>query len=50
MPETLTEKSAALFTNAAAARALEGQREDPDIDKTIVVKGAAAVNVEAKGG
>jgi hypothetical protein len=34
-----------------AARALEGKREDPDIEKKIVVKGdAAGVIVEADGG
>jgi hypothetical protein len=30
-----------------AARALEGEREDPDIDKKIVVEGAADVDVDA---
>ena len=29
-----------------AARALEGEREDPDIDKLIIVEGAAAVDVD----
>ncbi len=33
-----------------AARALEGERDDPDIDRKVLIEGAAAVSVDADDG